>query len=382
MSKSDNEDFYQDPGLNKYVYKKNEIDEYLKNNSVVLSYETRVILSDLQVCHKAEILKKLKELTFMDSGKYLQWVNNLLRIPFGKFSPPLLKEGESPREFIDKSKKILDSVVYKQEETKKMIIDFCCKLISNPSSKGSVLGLCSSKGMGKTKIIRQGLSKILNRPFYSISFGGLTDPMILSGHDYTYSGSTYGRIVDIIIKSGVMDPIIYLDEIDKIGSDVKSIEIFGVLTHLLDEEQNSDFHDNYFQGIPIDLSKVLFVTSFNDISNISNIVSDRMKIINIPELSFNDKKYIVRHFLIKDVLQDVGINNSDLDITDQVIEYIINRHSEEKGMRKIKKDVETLIERFNQNILYGELTLPVKIDIKSTKQILVNFDKIFNHMYV
>jgi ATP-dependent Lon protease len=388
-SLSDDEDFYPDPFNEQIKKKKAELEDFNKDNVVYNSFdvETRLLLSGISLGHKYEILKKIKEINFVESSKYLSWVNNLLKIPFGNYSKPVIenKGTDEVKDFLLKSRKLLDSVVYKQEECKESILDFCCKLISNPESRGKVLAIQSSKGMGKTKLIRQGLSKILNRPFFTINFGGLTDPAILTGHDFTYTGSRYGRICQILMDCKVADPIIYLDEIDKIGNDVKSKEVFGVLTHLLDEEQNKHFNDNYFQGISIDLSRVLFVISFNNIENVDNIVSDRMKIIKVPELTRQDKKTIIEEYMLPEILKDNGFKKEDVIVENNIKEKILNMSENQQGMRQIKKNIETIIERMNRFYISGDISLPFVISFDSLKSMKICLDDTeckYNQFYI
>ena len=204
-----------------------------------------------------------------------------------------------------------------------------------------------------TKIIRS-LADALELPFNQINFGGLNDVSVLTGHSETYVGSKPGKIVEIFTNSQYMNPIIYLDEIDKI-SESKSAEIFGILTHLLDEEQNAAFQDNYLSNLNIDLSKVFFVLAFNDITKVDEIVSDRMKIIYINPPTLNEKLIICQDKLIPEILSNVTLqNNIDIIIDKEVIEYIIvNKTQKESGVRQLRKNIEKIINRLNYDTLIG-----------------------------
>jgi hypothetical protein len=194
-----------------------------------------------------------------------------------------------------------------------------------------------------TRIARKGIAEALDLPFHTINCGGLKDANLLLGHDQTYISAIYGRIAQILINSKCMNPIIYLDEIDKIGED-KATEIFGVLTHLLDEEQNTEFEDHYFKGIKLDLSKVLFILSFNHIENIDYIVADRMRIIKVNPLKTEEKVIIVKNIFLKEYNY-----NKDLlvDIEEENIKYIISKTIQEDGMRQLRENVKKIIERVN-----------------------------------
>lgn len=200
-----------------------------------------------------------------------------------------------------------------------------------------------------TRFIRA-LGKTLNLPFNQISFGGLHDVSTLTGHDYTYIGSKPGKIYNAFTKSKCNNCIIYLDEIDKIASpeSEKFIAINGVLTHLLDPEQNGEFHDNYLGDISLDLSNVFFIVSFNNIQNVDPVVLDRLKVIEIKESSVSEKIEIVKKFTLPEACKNVDIDCKNLKIDDDTIRYIIlNKTKGDKGMRSINKNIATLISKLN-----------------------------------
>ena len=148
---------------------------------------------------------------------------------------------------MENAKQILDNAVYGMEDAKMQILQMVGQWISNPNSLGSAIAVKGPPGTGKTTLIKEGVSKILNRPFAFLALGGATDASFLEGHSYTYEGSTWGKIVDILIKCKCMNPLIYFDELDKISETPKGEEIAGILTHLTDTTQNDKFHDKYFQ---------------------------------------------------------------------------------------------------------------------------------------
>ncbi len=206
-----------------------------------------------------------------------------------------------------------------------------------------------------TRFIRA-LGKTLGLPFNQISFGGLNDVSVLTGHDYTYVGSKPGKIYDALAKSKYKDCIIYLDEIDKISSpeSEKFIAINGVLTHMLDPEQNMEFHDSYFGDISLDLSKVFFIVSFNSSQNIDPVVLNRLRVIEIKESTFQEKVEIVKRFSIPEICKNIGIIRENINFNDDTIRYIINvKTKADKGMRSINKNITTLISKIN-TILHME----------------------------
>ena len=202
-----------------------------------------------------------------------------------------------------------------------------------------------------TKILHT-LAEALDLPFNQINFGGINDGSILTGHSETYVGSKPGKIVEMLTKSKCMNSIFYLDEIDKIA-DHKNKEINGILTHLLDEEQNDKFQDNYLSNINIDLSKVFFVISFNDITKVNPIVLDRMRVIKIKNPSMEDKLIIAQDKLIPQIKSQC--KNTDLpDLTKDIIHYIVYKVPKEDGVRQLKKTLEKIFNKLNYMILLGK----------------------------
>jgi hypothetical protein len=207
-----------------------------------------------------------------------------------------------------------------------------------------------------TKFIRS-LSKALDLPFFQISFGGMTDGSILNGHDSTYIGSKPGKIYDAVVKAKYNNGIIYLDEIDKISSvdSTKGIELNGILTHLLDKEQNMEFYDHYIGSmIPINLSKILFVCSFNNEFNIDPVVLNRLHVIKIKESTLLEKVTIVKKFTIPETVKNLKLENFNIEISDAMIKYVIlNKVISEPGMRNITKAFASLYGKIN-TLIYLE----------------------------
>jgi ATP-dependent Lon protease len=297
-----------------------------------------------------------KKMYGSDYSKGMNWLKTVSKIPYGKYkSMPVTKNDSQTKvkEFFDRVKQRLDKNIYGLEDVKQEIMEFVAKKITNPDSKGHVLALYGNAGVGKSKLIRS-LAHALELPFHQINFGGLNDVSVLTGHSETYVGSKPGKIAEIFTNTEYMNPIIYLDEIDKI-SESKATEIFGTLTHLLDEEQNTEFQDNYLSNITLDLSKVFFVLAFNDITKIDEIVSDRLKIIYINPPNLQDKLIICQDKIIPEILNSVKLKGDYTIIIDkEVIEYIIStKTSKESGVRQLRKNIEKIVNRLNYDILIG-----------------------------
>jgi ATP-dependent Lon protease len=316
---------------------------------------TRFKIIDLPISneYKFIIMSKFNQLSSIMPfdpvyNKLKHWVDSCLSIPFNQYSylPVTIKDGiHECQLYMDNAKKILDDTVYGLNDVKFQIMQFIGKLITNPSSIGNAIAIEGPMGTGKTTIIKEGISKILNRPFELISLGGATDSCLLQGHSYTYEGSMYGKIIEILIKTKCMNPIIYFDELDKVSDTPKGHEIIGVLTHLIDSSQNDKFHDRYFSGLEFDVSKCLFMFSYNDKSLVNPILRDRMYTITIDGYSSKDKLVIANQYLIPSVSKHIHLD--DIIIPDESIQYIIDNFNQDKGVRNLKRCIEIIYSKIN-----------------------------------
>ena len=211
----------------------NRLKEVNKLSSVEKPYRLQLLDSDIPACYQAAALKKINILNYMDPGsgeyyKIKQWVDAFMSIPFGKTKqlPLTMKDGEEKcNAFMEDAKKVLDDCVYGLDDAKMQILQLVGNWISNPNSIGTAIAIKGPPGTGKTTLIKEGISKILQRPFAFLALGGATDSSFLEGHGYTYEGSTWGKIVNILIQSKCMNPVIYFDELDKISDTPKGEEI-------------------------------------------------------------------------------------------------------------------------------------------------------------
>jgi ATP-dependent Lon protease len=268
-----------------------------------------------------------------DYAKSKTWLKTVSDIPFGKFKSLSIKatdDTSTVKKFFQDIKSKLDKSILGLDDVKQEILEFVARKITNPNGKGHVLALCGVKGVGKTKIIKS-LADALSLPFYQINFGGLNDVSVITGHSETYVGSKPGKIVEILSNAQCMNPIIYLDEIDKM-SESKAREINGILTHMLDEEQNDKFQDNYLSNININLSKILFVIAFNDISKVDEIVSDRMKVIYVTPPNLEDKIKICQDKMLPEIIESILFNvNTIIKMDTHLIAYIINHKTQKEA---------------------------------------------------
>ena len=335
------------------LQKTNDIYEFTSNN-VPLRF--KVIESDMDMKTKSIALENIDKLREMDvstgeHSKMDHWVQGLMKIPFGTYRNLSIGPQNSiseKREFIQNAYKKLNQAIYGHKEAKTHILQVLGKWMKNPGSGGNVLAIQGPMGNGKTTLVKEGISKVLDRPFAFIALGGASDSAYFDGHCYTYEGSHWGRIVQILQDSRCMNPVFYFDELDKISDTQKGEEIVHMLTHLTDSSQNSLFQDNYFPGIHLDLSKALFIFSYNDESRVNKILKDRMYVINTKGFSVDDKLKIAREFLLPDICQNYNFETNDITYGDEVLRYIIQNYtSGEEGVRNLKRCLETIVSKVN-----------------------------------
>jgi ATP-dependent Lon protease len=199
-----------------------------------------------------------------------------------------------------------------------------------------------------------------SRPFAFIAIGGSANGSTLEGHNYTYSNSTWGRIVDILMESKCMNPIIYIDELDKVSKTENGKEIIGILIHIIDSSQNTGFQDKYFSGIDIDLSQVLFVFSYNNPEDIDKILLDRIHRIPFDSLSLQDKVIISRQYILTTLEHKLGFTRETIQVDDKTIEHVIDTYTNESGIRKTKQLFFDIYSQINLDLLHCKITeLPV-----------------------
>jgi ATP-dependent Lon protease len=273
--------------------------------------------------------------------------------------------------------KTLDDSVYGHTKAKRQIERIIGQWI-NGDLTGYCFGFEGPPGVGKTSLAKKGISACLKddqgvaRPFAFIAMGGSTNSSTLDGHNYTYVGSTWGRIVDILMDTKIMNPIIFIDELDKVSKTDNGKEIIGILMHLIDQTQNDSFQDKYFNGINLNLSKALFIFSYNDADSIDRILLDRIHRIKFEHLTLEDKLVIMHQFILPEIIQKMGLVGM-IEISNETIEYIIDNYTAEPGVRKLKEIMFEIIGEINlsllknDNSLLSTISLPIVITIENIK---------------
>ena len=371
------------------------IQELEKLNKLTITdkpYRLALLQSDIPQSFKAIALKKITNLRYMEPGageyyKIKNWVDTFMQIPFGRFSnlPLTISDGiEKCHDFMEDAKSKLDGAVYGLNDAKMQIMQMLGQWISNPGAMGTAIAINGPMGTGKTSLVKEGISKILNREFAFVPLGGATDSSYLEGHSYTYEGSAWGKIVDILIRSKSMNPVIYFDELDKISETPKGEEIIGILTHLTDTSQNSQFHDKYFAEIDFDLSKCLFIFSYNDPFKVNPILLDRMYKIKTTGYQVKDKIVIAKQYLIPKIRYEVNFKEGDINIPDSTLNYIIDTYTEkEDGVRNLKRCIEIIYKKLNlyrlvkpgTTLFDKEHTLTVEFPFTVTDDVVNNLIK-------
>jgi hypothetical protein len=313
-------------------------------------------------------LAKYQALQTMDPStseyfKQRNWLDKFCSMPFGQYKdlPVKLEDGAEPcGQFMGRAKDCLDSAVYGQDEAKLQILQFIASKIANHNARGTSLLLIGSAGIGKTSIIKS-IAKALEWPFQFISLGGDSDASTYTGHQLVYESSHAGKIANSLVAAKSMSMVLMFDEVDKISQTAKGEEVSNLLIHLTDPVQNADFEDKYLAGVPIDLSKVMFVFSANDINKIDKVLLDRMNVIKMKGYNSKDKLVIAERYLLPSALEEVNLKERVM-IGRDVLEYIIENYAkEETGVRTLKRCIEGIVGKLNMLRMYNSSTLPFHI---------------------
>jgi len=254
---------------------------------------------------------------------------------------------------------ILDGAVHGHDKAKRQVERVIGQWMSGEQA-GYCFGFEGPPGVGKTSLAKLGLARCLKdgeggtRPFAFIAIGGASNSSTLDGHNYTYVGSTWGKIVDVLMEKKCMNPIIFIDELDKVSKTEHGKEIIGILTHLIDSAQNNAFQDKYFTGIDLDLSRALFVFSYNDVDAIDRVLLDRIHRVKFDHLTLEDKLVICRKYILPELFTKMGLVGS-VNIGDDVLKFVIDTYTCEPGVRKLKEVLFEIVGEINLNRLQSQV---------------------------
>ena len=299
------------------------------------------------------IISKLEQLNKMIpcSGEYFKlstWMNILSKMPIGRYHTlPITNTDNDIANYLQNIKRTIDTNIFGHDETKEQIVRILAQWISNPQSNGYVIGIQGSPGVGKTKLIKEGICKAMNYPFSFISLGGISDASYLNGHHYTYEGATHGKIIECLIKAQVMNPVILFDELDKVSNTSRGDEIINTLIHITDPVQNDRFTDKYFEEIDLDLSKSLIIFTYNDENAINPILKDRMITIKVSGYNTKEKLIICKDYILPELLPQYNMQIGDVIIDDSLLRNIIDIYGKEEGVRSLKRTINDILSCIN-----------------------------------
>ena len=279
------------------------------------------------------------------------YLDTVLDLPWGVYSKAKLS--------LDKAEAILEKEHYGLKKVKERILEFLAVHMLNPEIKGQIICLSGPPGIGKTSIAKS-VAKAMGRKYARVSLGGVRDEADIRGHRKTYVGAMPGRIITAISQAESSNPLILFDEIDKLCSDIKG-DPSSAMLEVLDSEQNNAFRDHYIE-VPFDLSKAVFLTTANDVSRIPAPLLDRMEIIELPSYTAEEKYHITKEHLIPKQLKEHGLKASQLKITDEAINDIIQFYTKEAGVRNLERKIASICRKSAKKIAAGEAK---RISVKS-----------------
>ena len=278
-----------------------------------------------------------------DANVIRSYLDACLALPWGKYT--------SDRFDLDRAQNILDDEHFGLKKVKERFIEMLAVRSLTDRTRGQIICLVGPPGVGKTSIVRS-VAKAMGRKYVRMSLGGVRDEAEIRGHRKTYIGAMSGRIINALTQAGSFNPIILLDEIDKLGSDYKG-DPAAALLEALDPEQNNSFRDHYIE-FPVDLSKVIFVTTANDSSTIPPALFDRMEVIELPSYTAQEKLIIAKHYLVKKEREMHGLNGVTIRFSDASLKFLIEGYTREAGVRRLEQLIASICRKSAVMLSKGE----------------------------
>ena len=314
-------------------------------------YRAKIMARQLTEEVEQKLLKEVDRLAKQsyasaEASVIRNYLDVCLEMPWG--------EETKERASVTAARKILDRDHFGLEKVKERILEFIAVRQMNPEAKGQIICLVGPPGVGKTSVAIS-VAQALNRKLARLSLGGVRDEADIRGHRRTYIGAMPGRIVNAISQSGSMNPLLLLDEIDKVSSDHRG-DTFSALLEVLDSEQNMKFRDHYVE-LPIDLSEVLFIATANSLQDIQRPLLDRMEIIEVSSYTENEKAHIAREHLIAKQMEKNGLKDGQLSISDRALEKLIRAYTREAGVRNLERKIGEICRKAARELYQQEPSL-------------------------
>ena len=323
---------------------KEELGDFSQDDDVIEIVD-RVKDADIPKEVREKLEAEIKKLTKMqpfsaESSVIRNYIEAVLDLPWNKETKDVLN--------LKKASEILERDHYGLKDAKEKVLDYLAVKTLNPSMNGAILCLSGPPGIGKTSLVKS-IAESMGRKFVRVSLGGVRDEAEIRGHRRTYVGSMPGKIMKAMKEAGTKNPVILLDEIDKMSNDYKGDPASAML-EVLDPEQNKSFEDHYID-MPFDLSKVFFVATANDLRTVSAPLRDRMDILQLSSYTEFEKLHIAQNFLLKQAQKENGLADVEIKIPDKVMFKLIDEYTREAGVRNLKREIINICRKIAREVV-------------------------------